>query len=75
MIDRSAASQALAKAIAFKQVGKDHEAEQWARRLVTLLDCAGILTPDTLRPETPEEEAARMWRETAAIIRSERRRR
>lgn len=41
--DRSTVSQALAKAIAFKNCGKDREAEQWARRLVELLECANIL--------------------------------
>lgn len=43
MVDRSATAQALAKAIAFKQCGKDREAAQWAARLVTLLECAEIL--------------------------------
>ena len=43
MIDRSAVSQALAKAIAYKQCGKDRDAEQWARRLVELLECSDIL--------------------------------
>lgn len=43
MIDRSAASQALAKAIAYKNCGKDKEAEQWAIRLIELLECAEIL--------------------------------
>lgn len=42
-IDRSQAAQALAKAIAFKQCGKDADAAQWARRLVELLECAEIL--------------------------------
>ena len=42
-IDRSAVAQALAKAIAYKQCGKDREAEAWARRLVELLECAQIL--------------------------------
>lgn len=45
MVDRSAASQALAKAIAYKQCGKDTEAQEWARRLVELLECAEILRP------------------------------
>ncbi len=44
MIDRTAAAQALAKAIAYKQCGKQHDAETWARRLVELLECANILT-------------------------------
>ena len=43
MIDRSEASRALAKAIAYKQCGKQREAEEWARRLVELLECAEIL--------------------------------
>lgn len=42
-IDRSATAQALAKAIAYKGCGKDHEARQWARHLVRLLECAEIL--------------------------------
>lgn len=42
-IDRSATAQALAKAIAYKQCGKDEDARQWARRLVELLECAEIL--------------------------------
>ena len=42
-IDRSATAQALAKAIAFKQCGKDREAADWARKLVHLLQCADIL--------------------------------
>lgn len=44
MIDRSEVSRAVAKAIAFKQCGKDADAEQWARELVRLLECANILT-------------------------------
>jgi hypothetical protein len=43
MVDRSEVSRALAKAIAFKNVGKDADAEGWARKLVTLLECADIL--------------------------------
>ncbi len=42
-IDRSEVSRALAKAIAYKNCGKDREAEDWARRLVKLLECAAIL--------------------------------
>jgi len=42
-IDRSQASKALAKAIAYKQCGKDTEAQEWARKLVELLHCAQIL--------------------------------
>jgi hypothetical protein len=42
-IDRSAVSRALAKAIAYKNCGKDEAANEWATTLVELLDCAGIL--------------------------------
>lgn len=43
MIDRSELSRALAKAIAYKNCGKQVEAAQWARRLVELLECAEVL--------------------------------
>ncbi len=43
MIDRSEVSRALAKAIAYKQCGKDRDAEEWAIKLVRLLECANIL--------------------------------
>lgn len=42
-IDRSEVSRSLAKAIAYKQCGKDREAAEWARRLVHQLQCAEIL--------------------------------
>ena len=42
-IDRSEASRAMAKAIAYKACGKDAEAAQWARELVRILECAEIL--------------------------------
>ena len=45
MIDRSEVSRALAKAIAYKSCGKDADAAQWARKLVTLLECHEILAP------------------------------
>ncbi len=41
-IDRSAASQALAKAIAYHQAGNAAMAKEWAQRLVTMLRVAGI---------------------------------
>lgn len=44
MIDRSEVNRALAKAIAYKAVGKDRTAAAWAARLVELLECEGILT-------------------------------
>ena len=43
MIDRSEVARALAKAIAYKNCGKDAEAEKWAAELVRLLACARIL--------------------------------
>ena len=43
MVDRTEAARAMAKAIAYKQCGKDADAAQWARELVRLLECAEIL--------------------------------
>lgn len=43
-IDRVALARALAKATAYAQCGKHEEASEWARRLVTLLQCSDILT-------------------------------
>jgi hypothetical protein len=43
MIDRSEVSRALAKVIAYRNCGKDILAEEWARTLVELLECASIL--------------------------------
>ena len=48
MINRSEVSRALAKAIAFKNCGRDNEANAWAAQLVKLLECADILS-DTAR--------------------------
>jgi hypothetical protein len=45
MIDRSEVNRALAKALAFKQCGKDREAALWAAMLVEALECAEILQP------------------------------
>lgn len=47
MIDRSEINRALSKAIAYKQCGKDRDAEAWARRLIEQLECAAILKPET----------------------------
>lgn len=41
-INRTAASQALAKAIAYHQSGKIAMAKEWAQRLVAMLRDAGI---------------------------------
>jgi hypothetical protein len=43
MIDRAEVARALAKAIAYKQCGKDQEAADWARKLVRLLELSEIL--------------------------------
>ncbi len=43
MINRSEIARALAKAVAYKQCGKQADAEMWARKLVELLECAQIL--------------------------------
>ena len=42
-LDRSEINRALAKAIAYKNCGKDDQANEWARKLVELLECAEIL--------------------------------
>jgi hypothetical protein len=42
-IDRSKVNQCLAKAIAYKNCGKDADALAWARELVRQLECASIL--------------------------------
>ena len=42
-INRSAVATALAKALAYKNCGRDKEALDWARKLVALLECADIL--------------------------------
>ena len=43
MIDRPEVSRALAKAIAYKQCGKDKDAEEWAIKLIRLLELSSIL--------------------------------
>jgi hypothetical protein len=47
-IDRSAVARALAKAIAYKQCGKQDDAEAWAAELVRLLECADILSGSSI---------------------------
>ena len=42
-IDRSEVSRSLAKAIALQAVGKQAEAEEWARKLIRQLQLADIL--------------------------------
>jgi hypothetical protein len=46
MVDRSEASRALAKAIAYKNCGKDADANTWAIELVRILQCSDILRGD-----------------------------
>lgn len=46
MINRSEVSRALAKAIAYKNCGKDAEAQAWAIKLVQALECADILSTE-----------------------------
>lgn len=45
-MNRQEINRALAKAIAYKQCGKDADAEQWARELIRLLELQNILTPE-----------------------------
>ena len=49
-IDRTEINRCLAKAIAYQQVGKTEEAEDWARKLMAHLQLAGILT-DRIGPD------------------------
>jgi hypothetical protein len=42
-VDRSAINTALAKAMAYKQCGKDVQAAEWGRELVRLLELTEIL--------------------------------
>lgn len=43
-IDQTNLARAVAKAVAYKQCGKDAEAERWAIQVVRELACVGILT-------------------------------
>lgn len=47
-MDRSALNRALAKAIAYKQCGKQDQAEAWSIELIRLLDTMDILKQDRL---------------------------
>lgn len=42
-MDRSAINRALAKAMAYRQCGKEREVEQWAAELLRLLEVSHIL--------------------------------
>lgn len=48
IVDRQNAARALAKAIAYRDCGKDQEAERWAIALLSELQCLGIVKADTL---------------------------
>lgn len=48
-IDRTNAARALAKAMAYKDCGKDSEAEKWAIQLIRELQCTGILNAEARR--------------------------
>lgn len=48
MLDRSQINRALAKAIAYKQCGKDRESAVWAAELVRLLEATDILHPEVI---------------------------
>ncbi len=48
MIDRSEVNRALAKAIAYKQCGKDQTAAAWAVRLIRALELEGILSSENV---------------------------
>lgn len=43
-MNRSEINKALSKAIAYKNCGKDEEAEKWGRELIRLLQLGQILT-------------------------------
>ncbi len=45
-MDRSHIARCLAKALAYKQCGKDHQARIWAAKLVQALECADIIVPE-----------------------------
>ena len=45
MIDRTDASRALAKVIAYDNAGRPEQAREWARRLCVILERADVLAP------------------------------
>lgn len=48
-MDRTAINRALAKAMAYKQCGKELDANQWGIELLRLLECADLIRPELLR--------------------------
>lgn len=49
MIDRSEVNRAFAKAIAYKQCGKDEQAKAWTVKLILALEQADLLDESDLR--------------------------
>ena len=47
-MDRVEINRALAKAMAYKQCGKETEANEWAIQLLKLLECADIIRPELM---------------------------
>jgi GH25 family lysozyme M1 (1,4-beta-N-acetylmuramidase) len=57
-IERVAASQALAKAIAYHNAGKAAQASEWAQRLIAMLRAAGIDVSRTQGPANDKGKAS-----------------
>ena len=57
-MDMSAIARALAKIITYKAYGKQTDAEQCARELILLLECADILAVCSVRPAKREQQTA-----------------
>lgn len=53
-LDRSKLNQALSKAIAYKQYGKDLKAQLWSLKLIQLLDTMDILDQTVLADRSVE---------------------
>lgn len=53
--DRSAISRAVAKAIAYHDCGKPHQAAAWAVEVVKLLEAAEVLQANWALASRPEE--------------------
>lgn len=49
-MNRVKINQALAKAMAYKQCGKQQQANEWAIRLIEMLECAEILSEASRTP-------------------------
>lgn len=47
-MNRVEINRALAKAMAYKQCGKEKEAQQWAIELLRQLECADIIRPELM---------------------------